>query len=400
MTDDTLDLARPELLVDPYPIYHRLRRESPVYRREVGIWYLTRFADVAQILTDPRFCRTPPAGCSIFEPRQHQSNALERMMRQWMLFLDPPIHTSLRRVFDEALAPRSVKAMRPHIEGIVEDLLAPLWDAGSMELVADLAYPLPVIVISELLGVPAEDRDLLKNTSRLLTRALGNGAERDVTAAAPAAAELIAYFRDIVAERRKRPKDDIVSTLIAAEYQGRRLTDNAILANCVMLLFAGHETTKNLIGSGLLILLRYPQQLDALRRNPGKIKSAVEEFLRFESPVQRTFRWTADEVEIGDTRIGKDELVVGIIGAANRDPARFPDPDQPKIDRPDNTHLAFGRGIHNCVGGLLARIEAQSAIGALIDRTRSLELQIEDVEWQQNMSFRGPVSLPVSFETA
>ncbi len=400
MTDDTLDLAIPELLVDPYPIYHRLRRETPVYRRQVGIWYLTRFADVAQILTDPRFCRTPPAGCSIFEPRQHRSNALERMIRQWMLFLDPPVHTSLRSIFDKAFTPRSAKAMRPHIEGIVEDLLAPLWDGESMEVVADLAYPLPVIVISELLGVPAEDRDLLKSTSRLLTRALGNGAERDVTAAGPAAAELIAYFRDVVTERRKSPKDDFVSTLVAAEYQGRRLTDNAILANCVMLLFAGHETTKNLIGNGILVLLRHPQQLGALQHDPGKIKSAVEEFLRFESPVQRTFRWTAEEVQIGDTHIGPGELVVGIIGAANRDPARFPDPDQPKIDRRDNTHLAFGRGIHNCIGGMLARVEAQSAIGALVERTRSLELQIDEVEWQQNMSFRGPVALPVSFQRA
>ncbi len=399
MTDDTSDLATPDLLVDPYPTYHRLRREAPVYRRPQGIWYLTRFADVAQILTDPRFRRRPPAGCSLFEPRPLKPNPVDRMVRQWMLFLDPPVHTWLRRVFDQALAPRSVKAMRPHIESTVEDLLEPLWDGGSMEVIADLAYPLPVSVISELLGVPAEDRELLKNASRDLTKALGSGAEREMIAAAPAGAELMAYFRDIVTERRKRPKDDVISALIAADYQGRRLTDSAILANCVMLLFAGHETTKNLIGNGLLILLRYPQQLDALRRDPGKIKSAVEEFLRFESPIQRTFRWTAEAVEIGGTRIGPGQLVVGIIGAANRDPARFDDPDEPKIDRRDNGHLAFGRGIHNCLGGLLARIEAQSAIGTLLNRTRRWELQIDEIEWQQNMSFRGPESLPVSFET-
>ena len=404
MMDDArlpwLDQASPEFLADPYPTYHRLRREAPVYLRPEGDWYLTRFADVERMLTDPRFRREPPAGRSVLAQQQHEGAAPDEIIRHWMLFMDPPAHTRLRDRFGGAFASKRIKNLRPRIEVIVNDLLAPLWDGGSMEVIADLAYPLPVIVISELLGVPAEDRALLTNASRQLTKALDTGTNVDMTAAAPAALELMDYFRDLVQDRRRRPRDDVISSLVAGDARDGMLSDEVVLSNCVFLLYAGHETTKNLIGSSLLTLLRYPEQCVTLRRNPGMIEFAVEEFLRFESPLQKTCRWTAEEIQLGDTSIPRGELVVAIIGAANRDPDRFADPDQPKIDRRDSGHLAFGRGIHNCVGKLLARIEVQSAIGALLDRTRRMDLECNEVEWQDTTAIRGLKALPVSFEKA
>ena len=392
-----LDFDSPEFLADPYPLYHRLRAADPVHRSPWGDWYLTRYADVAMALSDPRFCRESPGGTNPLSSEQREPTALDRMMSRWMIYRDPPGHTRLRGLVNKAFTPQVLEELRPRIENIAGDLLDDVQDAGSMDIIADLAYPLPVIVISEMLGVPAEDRGLLRGWSGALTEALDTGMAEDVARATPATLELTAYFRELVTERRKRPKDDLISSLIAAEAEGDKLSEEELLANCVLLLWAGHETTKNLIGNGLLVLLRNPRQLQKLKHRPGLIKTAVEEFLRYDSPVQKICRWTTEDIEIGDKIMPKGELVVNLLGAANRDPEQFPDPDRLDVARRHGAHVAFGRGIHTCLGAGLARIEAQIAIGAVLRRMPRLALQKDGFAWQKTTSLRGLERFHVSF---
>ena len=256
---------------------------------------------------------------------------------------------------------------------------------------------LPVIVISEMLGVPTADRGLFKEWSRQLAVGLDTGMTEDAERAIPATLELTAYIRELVTERRKRPKDDLISALTAAEAEGDKLSEEELLATCVLILLTGHETTKNLIGNGLLALLRNPRQLQTLKDDPGSIKTAVEELLRYDSPVQKMSRWTTESVTIGRTTVPKGQLVVSLLGAANRDPEQFPDPDRLDIARRDVAPVAFGRGIHTCVGAPLARIEAQIAIGAVLRRMPHLALQEDGLEWQKTTSLRGLERFHVSF---
>ncbi len=392
-----LDFDSPDFLADPYPLYHRLRAADPVHRSPWGDWYLTRYADVAIALSDPRFCRESPGSPNPLSGEQREPTAVDRMMTKWMIYRDPPAHTRLRELVNSAFTPQVAEELRPRIESIVGDLLDDVQDAGSMEIVADLAYPLPVIVISEMLGVPADDRNLLKEWSRGLTKALDTGKPEDVARAMPASLELTAYFRELVTEKRKRPKDDLISSLIAAEAEGDKLSEEELLANCVLLLLTGHETTKNLIGNGLLALLRNPRQLQKLKDDSGLIKTAVEEFLRYDSPVQKICRWTTEDIKIGDKTIPKGHLVVSLLGAANRDPEQFPDPDRLDITRRHGAHVAFGRGIHTCLGAPLARIEGPIAIDAVLRRMPRLALQEDGFAWQKTTSLRGLERFHVSF---
>ena len=389
-----------DFLADPYPVYHRLRNEAPVHQGPDQDWFISRFADVTRVLTDRRFCRQSPGGASPFSMEKREPTILDRMFEKWMFFMDPPAHTRMSKIVGPYFKPERIKAMRPHIAEVTEDLLDGLGDAGSMDVVADLAFPLSIIVISELLGVPVEDRDMFKEATGQLAKAIDRGMDEDMAAAVPATEELTAYFGALVAERRKRPQDDMLSHLIAAQEQDGSVSDEEIVATCAMIISAGHETTKNLIASGLLALLRWPQQLEALRRDPALIESAVEEFLRFDGPVQKVSRWTTEDVEIGGRVIPKHNLVINMFGPANRDPDRFADPDRLDISRGESGHLAFGRGIHHCTGSLLARIEAQTAIGTLLARTRRLTLHEAEVEWLPTTSIRGPKFLPLSFENA
>ncbi len=392
-----LDFDSPDFLADPYPPYHRLRAADPVHRSPWGDWYLTRYTDVTMALSDRRFCRESPGGTNPMTNEQREPTALDRMMTMWMIYRDPPSHTRLRGLVNSAFTPQVVEELRPRIQDIVGDLLDDVQDAGSMDIIADLAYPLPVIVISEMLGVPAEDRGLLKGWSGALTKALDTGMAADVARAMPATLELTAYFRELVTERRKRPKDDLISSLIAAESEGDKLSEEELLANCVLLLWTGHETTKNLVGNGLLALLRNPRQLQKLKDDSGLSKTAAEELLRYDSPVQKICRWTTEDIEIGDKIMPKGELVVNLLGAANRDPERFPDPDRLDVARRDGAHVAFGRGIHTCLGAGLARIEAQIAIDAVIRRMPRLALQEDGFAWQKITSLRGLERFHVSF---
>jgi len=348
-------------------------------------------------LNDRRFRRESPGSPNPLSSEQREPTALDRMMSRWMIYRDPPSHTRLRGLMNKAFTPRMVEGLRPRIESIVGDLLDDVRDAGSMDIIADLAYPLPVIVISEMLGVPADDRNLLKEWSRGLTEAVDTGMSEDVARGVPAARELTAYFRGLAMERRKRPQDDLISSLIAAEAEGDKLSEEELLATCILILWTGHETTKNLIGNGLLALLRNSPQLQKLKDDPQLITSAVEELLRFDSPVQKISRWTTECVKIGRTNVPKGQLVVSLLGAANRDPERFPDPDRLDVTRCQGSHVAFGRGMHHCLGASLARIEAQIAIGAVLRRMPRLALQEDGFAWQKTTSLRGLDRFHVAF---
>ena len=262
--------------------------------------------------------------------------------------------------------------MTPRIEALTNELLDGVAATNHMDVVGDLAYPLPVMVIAEMLGLPVADRHLYEVWSRGITRALDRGLRQDMAEAEPAITEMLAYLAQIVAERRQRPRDDFVTALSCAQIDGRTLSDDAVLATLVSLLWAGHETTRNLIGSGLLILLRYPEQRERLRRDPVLMRTAIEEFLRYESPVQKISRWTTQTIAIGTKRIPAGSFVVCLLGAANRDPTVFADPERVNIERSKNPHLTFGTGIHTCFGAHLARLEGRIALATVLQRFSEL----------------------------
>jgi len=384
----------PAFNADPYATYHRLRAEDPVHQTPMGLWILTRYDDVATVLRDGRFGR---AGFDVLIRSRFGENSFD----QSMLFRDPPDHTRLRALVSKAFTPRVVEEMRAKIQKTVDDLLDQVRDAHAMDLISDLAYPLPISVISELLGVPAKDRDLFRGWSADIARsldAISLPTDPEVVERGNAARRALAgYFRTLVAERRRRPQRDLLSELIAVEEQGDKLSEEELMATILLLFVAGHETTVNLIGNGTLALLRHPDQLQALRRSPALIGSAIEELLRYDAPVQRSGRMPNTDVELGGKTIPKGALVLGLIGAANRDPAHFAEPDRLDITRADNRHLAFGWGIHFCLGAPLARAEAQAAIGTIARRLPELALATPKPEWREASALRGLKALPVTF---
>ena len=387
----------PEFLVDPYPTYHRLRTEDPVHHSPLGFWILTRYEDVVAALRDPRLVKEPIAAFvaerfGVEVPPGFGLSMLDR---------DPPDHTRLRGLVSRAFTPRVVERLRPRIQAIVDDLLARAQDAGGMDVIEDYAYPLPVRVICEMLGVPVADHERFKGWSLDLARGLDAillPADSDVGRRSVTARHALGeYFRGLIAERRAAPREDLLSALIAAEEAGDRLSEPELLATCILLLVAGHETTVNLIGNGTLALLRHPDQLRRLRADPGLIGSAVEELLRYDGPVQRTARVPAEDVVIRGRRIPGGDMVMPFIGAADRDPAQFPDPDRLDLARPDNRHVAFGLGIHFCLGAPLARVEGQIALGTLVARLPRLALATrEPPAYRQSLTLRGLTTLPVS----
>jgi pimeloyl-[acyl-carrier protein] synthase len=390
----------PEVHADPYPMYRRLREEDPVHETFQGVWVLSRYADVQSVLRDPRFS-SDGRNSVLFEAFREsigqEAAQLQESSRN-MLFRDPPDHTRLRALVNKAFTARVVEGMRHRAQTVVDGLLDKALARGSMDVVDDLAYPLPITVICEMLGVPEADHSRFREWSADVVLSLDPMMSVDLLARANRATEALAeYFSGLVAERRARPGQDLLTALIAAENQGRSLTEDELLSMCILLLVAGHETTVNLISNGLLALLRNPGQLERLRAQPTLIRSAVEELLRYDSPVQLTGRIPLVDMEIGGKLIGKGQEVVAITGAANRDPAQFPDPDRLDLSRADNRHLAFGAGIHFCLGAPLARVEGQIAIGALIQRAPKIELAAEELEWRETVTLRGLQRLPVAF---
>jgi pimeloyl-[acyl-carrier protein] synthase len=388
----------PEFHANPYPFYHALREKDPVHQSPMGFWVLTRYDDVVMSLRDPRFGRD---GFAPLLEANYGPEGAEGNLPRSMLMRDPPDHTRLRTLVNKAFTPRVIEGMRSHIQSIVDRLLDRVQGPRTMDIIADLAYPLPVTVICEMLGVPLEDHEAIRGWSSDIARsldAIGLLADPDVVKRGGDARRALGeYFRRLLPERRRNPQADLLSLLIAAEEQGDRLNEGELLAMCMLLFIAGHETTVNLIGNGLLALLNHPDQLGKLRDDPALIPVAVEELLRYDSPVQRTARITNAEVEIQGRQIPTGSMVVAAIGAANRDPSHFVDPDRLDIARADNRHVAFGFGIHFCIGAPLARVEGQIALATLLRRMPTIALQTAAPDWRESSTLRGLKTLRVSF---
>lgn len=394
--DFGLDAAAPGFLDDPYPTYHALRAHDPVYLSPWGDWYLTRYADVAAVLTDKRFQRESPGGANPISGDARAPTAIDRMLSRWMVFIDPPAHTRLRRLVGKAFTPKLVAGLRSDISVIAGQLLDAALVHDEFDVIADFAYPLPVIVVSRILGVPEEDYGRLKDWSGQLTGALDSGDADELASGIRASEELLAYMAALVACRRRAPREDLISAMLADDSGDDALSEEELLANCVFLLWAGHETTKNLIGNGTLSLIRNPDEFARLATDPSLMESAVDELLRYESPIQKIGRWTREEVEVAGARIPAGCYVVSLLGAANRDPQQFSDPDRLHVGRRAGHGVAFGKGIHHCLGYGLAKLEGEVAFAALLERTVTIELGEAPPRWQANSSIRSLERLPVT----
>lgn len=360
---------------------------------------LTGYADVVSALKDPRLSaeRLSPFLKSQPPALQQRLEPTARALSRWMLLLDPPDHTRVRGLMNRAFTPRAVEAFRPRIRALVRNLIDRFAASPSFDSIADLAYPLPAIVIAELIGVPAERRDEFKAWSDDIAAFVGtfNTSALIVERAQESVQAMEAYFRGLITERRRAPRGDLLSTLLAVAERGDALTEAELFANCGFLLFAGHETTTNLIGNGLLALLQNPNEFDRLRRDPMLVGSAVEEFLRFDGPVDRISRIATQDFELHNQRIRTGDRLICLTSAANRDSAQFPDPERLDVGRAENRHLAFGLGAHFCIGAPLARVEAQEAFAELVGRFPWLELEPQELRWQDTVGFRGLRSLRV-----
>src|SRR5437763_789210 len=392
-------LLDPEVLANPYPLFHRLRTEDPVHWDPfLHAWIVTRYKDVVQVLHQYSAARTPT-------PEQLTAmglaalNPIAQVMVKQMIFLDPPAHARLRSLAAQAFTPARVEVLRAHIHDITNRLLDQVQATGRMDVIADLAEPLPCIVTAEMLGVPVEDYQQLKLWSQDFAEMLGNfqhNAERAPRILA-SVLEMAAYFRSAMREQRLDPRDGLVSSLMNAEIQGDRLSEEEVIANCIVTMVGGQETTTNLIGNGVLALLRNPDQLETLRCNFSLIPSAVEELLRYESPSQHTARLAPEDTVLGGRWIRKRQAVIAVMAAGNRDPERFPDPDRLDITRTNNRHLAFGWAAHFCFGAALARIEGQTAFELMLRRLPNWILEPERLVWRTNLGLRGLTKLRIRF---
>lgn len=390
-----------EFIADPYPFYHRLRAADPMHLTPIGLYVASRHADIVSILRDKRFGKdfigrmTRRSGPQILEEPVYRS------MSHWMLQLDPPDHGRLRGLVVRAFTARRVEDMRPRIHAIVDEIIDRVEPRGAMDIIADFAFRLPVTVICDMLGIPEKEREVFFTSSRdggrLLDLApLSNAEIAQQNAFNLAMAE---YFRRLFDLRRREPGDDLTTKLVQAEQDGDKLTNEELIANVILLFGAGHETTVNLIGNGLLALHRNPDQLRLLQNDPSLIANAIEELLRYDSSVQVTGRTTLEDVDdIGGIPLAKGQSVVCLLGSANRDPAVYADPDRLDITRADVRPLSFGGGIHYCVGAQLARIEGEIAIATLLRRLPNLRLDDPDrPDWRQTFVLRGLNKLPASW---
>ncbi len=401
----TPDLASPAFKANPHPFYARLREEAPVWRTTLRdrrtAWLVTRYDDVAGVLKDGTFAKDK---LNAMDPEQRAKTpwvpGFLKPLERNMLDLDDPDHTRLRSLVSKAFTPRLVERLRERIEALCEELLDDMEREGKrkggVDLVAGYALPLPATVIAELLGIPAEDH---KKFHRWSSRMISFSSTRDMVRFFPAALSFVRYLRKLIELRRADPKDDLISALVRAEEAGDELSEDEILAMAFLLLVAGHETTVNLISGGMLALLEHPEQAEALRDDPLLIKPAVEELLRYTSPVEvATERYAREDVEIEGTRVPHGEMVLAVLGSANRDERHFADPDALDLARDPNRHLAFGRGgVHHCLGAPLARMEGQIAISALLRRFPRARLAVtsETLRWRQGIFLRGLETLPL-----
>jgi cytochrome P450 len=374
-----VDWLSQEFLADPYPHYSELRETQPVfYHKERQRWLVTRYEDVVRVLRDD------------------VAFSAEQGMASTMLVTDPPEHTRLRGLVGKAFTPRSVSALAPRIERIVDDLIDGFGDAGGIDAIAQFAYPLPITVIAEMLGVEPERQAFFREASEKIAVALGPITDPQTgLRAMEGRSQLIEYFEELIPKRRAEPRDDLISALVQLEQQGDALSHGELLAMLLILLVGGHETTVNLIANGLLALLRNPEQFEQVANEDGIERTAVEEFLRYDSPVQYSGRIARHDTEIAGVPIRSGQQVRVILAAANRDPAIFEDPGTLDLRRDPNPNIAFGTGIHMCLGAPLARLEAQIAIPAMVRRFPDLRLSDGELRYRTASVLRGLEELPL-----
>ena len=372
------------ILNDPYATYDRLRARDPVHRmRLINGWVLTRYEDVDLVLRDHR--------------RFSKDDGIEDPHRS-MLHHDPPDHTRLRSLVSKAFTPRAVRELHPRVQRIVDELLDDLDGSKRFDLIESFAFPMPVTVIAEMLGVPAQDMDRFKHWSNDVSLTIEPSlSDEQIRRVERASEQLYNYFEGIIEERRREPQNDMVTALLNAEEEGDKLTHEELLGTLVLLLVAGNETTRNLIGNGMRALLKNPDQLQRLRDNPDLLDSAINELLRYDSPVHLDGRLVHNDVEVAGHRIRAGQRVLCAIGAANRDPDVFTEPDKLDIGRDERSHIAFGRGIHHCLGAPLAMLEARAAFSTLLDRFSSIRLVSEPV-YREQVVLRGVEELWVDVE--
>jgi cytochrome P450 len=396
-------LFKDDILQDPYPAYARLHEEGPLHYLDVdgkwALWSIVSHAECSSIAKDPRLSakRSQQMILSLPTSSQSEFKELARMLGLWLIFMDAPEHTRLRKLLNKGFTAAALEGLRPQVEAIVDRMLKPLQPGSEVELMREFANPMPVRIISEMLGVPQERHDDFVAWSRAIAVFRGSP-DRTVEQARAAQDALLAltdFFRNTVAERRRNKGNDLISLLIDIEEEGEVMTEEELYAQCIALLFAGHETTRNLIGNGMYTLLKNPEQTAELREKPEIIRTAVEEILRYESPVQFTARVLKEEIEVCGQRIPKQWSVLCMLGAANRDPKKFKDPNQLNLQRLNNEHLAFSAGPHFCIGAQLARLEGQVALLNLVQRFPQMKLTGPRPEWAPTFGFRGLKSLPV-----
>jgi len=384
----TFDWVSQEFLADPYRHYKALRESAPVHFNEArGGFMLTRYHDMVGVLRDDERFSAERAGPQI-----------EDDVPKSMLGSDPPDHTRLRTLVNKAFTPRTIRQLTVRIQQLVDGLLDDVADRGEMEAINDFAYPLPITVIAEMLGVPSEDRDFFRDASQKIAVALGPIEDMQVALRAlEGRNQLVSYFNELVPKRKADPREDLITALLEAEEAGDALTHGELLAMLLLLLVAGHETTVNLIGNGLLALLRHPDQFERLRTEEGIGRQAVEELLRYDSPVQMTGRIAKVDVEVGGQQVRAGQFVSTIVASANRDPEAFPDPDTLDLTREPCNHLSFSAGIHFCLGAQLARLEGQIALTTAVKRFPNMRVATEDLRWRPAPILRGLETLPVTF---
>jgi cytochrome P450 len=393
------NLLDPEVLANPYPLFHRLRTHDPVHWDPfLHAWVVTRYKDVIDVLH--RYsAQCTPTPEQLSRMGLAALNPIAQVMLKQMLFLDPPAHTRLRSLAACAFTPGRVEVLRGHIRDITNRLLDAVVPKRQMDVIADLAEPLPCIVSAEMLGVPTKDYLQLKAWSQDFSQVLGNLQQNPnrVPKILKSVEDMTAYFRSAMREQRLHTRAGLVSSLMNAEIDGDKLTEEEVIANCILTMVGAQETTTNLIGNGVLSLLRNPDQLEKLRSDLSLIPSAVEEMLRYESPSQHTARVAPEDTVLGGKRIQKRQAVIAVMAAGNRDPERFPDPDRLDITRTDNRHLAFGWAAHFCFGAALARIEGQTAFELMLRRLPNWKLEPQPLIWRTNLALRGLTKLALRF---
>jgi cytochrome P450 len=423
-------LQQPEIRSNPYPFYKQLREQDPVHwDEEMGFWVLSRYDDIASLYTDDRFSRAQGLMRGferLSKADQHIARPVYHSFSKTVFYADPPYHTHLRGLMNHAFTPRRVEQLRPYVQDTVDELLAAARAKGEVDIIHDLAYPLPVMVIAELLGLPASDRARFKQWSDDLFAILGtvrHKSQQLLERAERSLAEMSDYVKSLSQKRREAPQDDLLSALLLATDDDSSsnphphdfasphangealregmalsaLTEAELVANINILLSTGHETTTHLLGNGLLALLQNPDQKQKLHERPELLPSAIEETMRYDNPVQITYRSALADAVIHGKTIRAGDLVNTIIGSANRDPARFTNPDHFNIFRTEGRHLGFGLGIHFCIGAPLVRLEAEVAFETILRCFPNLSLATDDLQWQEHPIFRGLKSLPVSF---